>query len=506
VEILIGLDVGTTGVRALAIDAATGASVHQAVAEYDILTPRPGWTEQDPDAWGRASMQVLTEIAAAVQGRVVGLGLAGQMHGSVFLDAADRPIRPALLWNDQRTGRQCEEIVERIGAAELVRATGNPALTGFQAPKILWLREEEPEHYARVASVLLPKDYVRLLLTGDRATDASDASGTLLLDIGRRAWSTDVLEALEIPEQWLPEVFEGPEPTGVLRDDVAAELGLPAGLPVAAGGGDNAAAALGVGVVGPGQLSSSIGTSGVLFAPTDGFAPDPSGRVHAFCHALPDAFHVMAVTLSAGGSLRWWRSICGDVSFDDLVAEAATAPPGCEGLIFLPYLTGERTPHLDPRARGAFVGLTVRHDRAAMTRAVLEGVVLAMRDGLEIIRGLGVEVNDVRLVGGGARSGLWRQLQADIFGVTAHRTSADEGPAYGAALLAGLAAGVYATPADALGLVQKREDVTEPDGAAAARYDELHAIYGPMYQALRGGMLSLADFADATAEPSVLRR
>jgi xylulokinase len=506
VEILIGLDVGTTGVRALAIDAATGASVHQAVAEYDILTPRPGWTEQDPDAWGRASMQVLTEIAAAVQGRVVGLGLAGQMHGSVFLDAADRPIRPALLWNDQRTGRQCEEIVERIGAAELVRATGNPALTGFQAPKILWLRDEEPEHYARVASVLLPKDYVRLLLTGDRATDASDASGTLLLDIARRAWSTDVLEALEIPEQWLPEVFEGPEPTGVLRDDVAAELGLPAGLPVAAGGGDNAAAALGVGVVGPGQLSSSIGTSGVLFAPTDGFAPDPSGRVHAFCHALPDAFHVMAVTLSAGGSLRWWRSICGDVSFDDLVAEAATAPPGCEGLIFLPYLTGERTPHLDPRARGAFVGLTVRHDRAAMTRAVLEGVVLAMRDGLEIIRGLGVEVNDVRLVGGGARSGLWRQLQADIFGVTAHRTSADEGPAYGAALLAGLAAGVYATPADALGLVQKREDVTEPDGAAAARYDELHAIYGPMYQALRGGMLSLADFADATAEPSVLRR
>jgi xylulokinase len=490
----------------LAIDAESGSFVRQAVAEYDILTPKPGWTEQDPEVWGRASMQVLGEIAHGMDGRVVGLGLAGQMHGSVFLDAKDRPIRPALLWNDQRTGRQCEEIVERVGAAELVRVTGNPALTGFQAPKILWLRDEEPEHYAQVTSVLLPKDYVRLLLTGDRATDASDASGTLLLDIARRAWSTEVLEALEIPQKWLPAVFEGPQATGVLRDDLAAELGLPAGLPVAAGGGDNAAAALGVGVVGSGQLSSSIGTSGVLFAPTDGFAPDPSGRVHAFCHALPDAFHVMAVTLSAGGSLRWWRSICGDVSFDDLVAEAATAPPGCEGLIFLPYLTGERTPHLDPRARGAFVGLTVRHDRAAMTRAVLEGVVLAMRDGLEIIRGLGVEVNDVRLVGGGARSGLWRQLQADIFGVTAHRTSADEGPAYGAALLAGLAAGVYATPADALGLVQKREDVTEPDGAAAARYDELHAIYGPMYQALRGGMLSLADFADATAEPSVLRR
>jgi xylulokinase len=506
VEVLIGLDVGTTGVRALAVDAASGASVRQAVAEYGIDTPRPGWTEQDPEAWGRASMQVLAEIAGGVDGRVVGLGLAGQMHGSVFLDAADRPIRPALLWNDQRTARQCAEIVERIGAEELVRATGNPALTGFQAPKILWLRDEEPEHFARVASVLLPKDYVRLLLTGDRATDASDASGTLLLDIERRAWSSAVLDALEIPEAWLPAVYEGPRATGVLRDDVAAELGLPAGLPVAAGGGDNAAAALGVGVAAPGQLSASVGTSGVLFAPTDGFAPDPSGRVHAFCHALPDAFHVMAVTLSAGGSLRWWRSVCGDVSFDELVAEAETAPPGAEGLVFLPYLTGERTPHLDARARGAFLGLTVRHGRAAMTRAVMEGVVLAMRDGLEIIRALGVDVDDVRLVGGGARSRLWRQLQADIFGVPVQRTTADEGPAYGAALLAGLAAGAYPSPRDALALVQDGVDVTDPQPAAAARYDELHAIYAPLYRTLRDGMLSLADFADATVDPASLRR
>ncbi|HWH93907.1 MAG TPA: xylulokinase [Baekduia sp.] len=498
-EILIGLDVGTTGVRALAIEAATGSVVRQAVAAYDMLTPKPGWTEQDPDTWGQASMRVLAEIARGRDGHVVGLGLAGQMHGSVFLDAADRPIRPALLWNDQRTGRQCEEIVQRIGAAALVRATGNPALTGFQAPKILWLRDEEPEHYARVASVLLPKDYVRLLLTGDRATDASDASGTLLLDIARRAWSTEILEALEIPEQWLPTVYEGAQATGVLRDDVAAELGLPAGLPVAAGGGDNAAAALGAGVAARGQLSASIGTSGVLFAPTDRFMPDPSGRVHAFCHVLPGAFHLMAVTLSAGGSLRWWRSVCGDVSFDALAAEAATAPPGCEGLVFLPYLTGERTPHLDARARGAFVGLTVRHDRAAMTRAVMEGVVLALRDGLEIIRGLGVEIDDVRLVGGGARSDLWRRLQADIFGVPVRPTSADEGPAHGAALLAGVAAGIYASPAEALALVPARADLVEPDRAAAARYDELHAIYQPLYQALRGGMLSLGDFADASA-------
>jgi xylulokinase len=505
-EVLLGLDVGTSGVRALAIEAATGSSVAQAVEQYPILTPRPGWTEQDPHAWGAASMRVLAELAAAVQGRVVGLGLAGQMHGSVFLDAADRPIRPALLWNDQRTGRQCEEIVERVGAAELVQATGNPALTGFQAPKILWLRDEEPERYARVASVLLPKDYVRLLLTGERATDASDASGTLLLDIARRTWSREVLDALEIPERWLPRVYEGTQATGTLRDEVAAELGLPAGLPVAAGGGDNAAAALGVGVAAPGQLSASIGTSGVLFAPTDGFEPDPSGRVHAFCHALPDAFHVMAVTLSAGGSLRWWRSVCGDVSFDDLVAEAETAPAGSEGLVFLPYLTGERTPHLDARARGAFVGLTLRHDRAAMTRAVMEGVVLAMRDGLEIIRGLGVAVDDVRLVGAGARSRLWRRLQADIFGVPVHRASIDEGPAYGAALLAGVASGTYPSVVEALGHVQQRHAVTDPEPSAVARYDELHAIYGPLYGALRGGMLGLAELADATSNPGTLQR
>jgi xylulokinase len=504
-DILLGLDIGTSGVRALAVDAASGAVVEQAIAEYEIDSPRPGWTEQDPEVWGNASLEVLQAISGAVRGRVVGLGLAGQMHGSVFLDASDTPIRPALLWNDQRTSRQCEEIVRRIGERELVRATGNPALTGFQAPKILWLRDEEPDNYRRVASVLLPKDYVRLLLTGEKATDASDASGTLLLDIEHRRWSAEVLEALEIPGEWLPEVYEGPQSTGTVRADIADRLGLPHGLPVAAGGGDNAAAALGIGVAAPGQLSASIGTSGVLFAPTDGFAPDPSGRVHAFCHALPGAFHVMAVTLSAGGSLRWWRSVCGDVSFDALVAEAEAAPPGSEGLVFLPYLTGERTPHLDPRARGAFVGLTVRHDRAAMTRAVMEGVVLAMRDGLQIIRGLGVDVDQVRLVGGGARSRLWRQLQADIFGVPVHRTSADEGPAYGAALLAGVAAGAYASAEEALALIQDPEDVTEPDRSAAARYDELHAIYDPLYQAMHGGMLSLADFADATADPSVPR-
>lgn len=494
--VLLGLDVGTSGVRALAVSADDGEVVAQATATYPVLTPRAGWTEQDPAAWGEASCQVLAAVASRVADDIAGLGLAGQMHGSVFLDSSDRVIRPALLWNDQRTARQAEAIARTLGPERLVRATGNPALTGFQAPKVLWLRDVEPEHYARVASLLLPKDYVRLLLTGDRATDLSDASGTLLLDPGARAWSDAVLDALEIPRAWLPTLHEGTEATGTLRDDVAAELGLPAGLPVAAGGGDNAAAAVGVGVAVPGRLSASIGTSGVIFAPTDGFAPDPSGRVHAFCHALPGAYHLMAVTLSAGGSLDWWRRQHPEASFDELVAEADRVGPGADGLVFLPYLTGERTPHLDPRARGAFIGLTVRHDRGAMTRAVMEGVVLALRDGLEIIRGLGAHGDDLRAVGGGARSSTWRRLLADVFGLDVRRTVVDEGPAYGAALLAGVAAGVYADAADAMSRVRLREAVTQPDPARVAFYDELHQLFASLYGPLREPMHRLADLGE----------
>lgn len=494
--ILLGLDVGTSGVRAIAVDAGDGRIVAQATATYPVLTPRPGWTEQDPAAWGAASRRVLAAVAAEVDSEVVGLGLAGQMHGSVFLDAEDRVIRPALLWNDQRTGRQAERIAATVGAERLVRATGNPALTGFTAPKVLWLRDEEPEHYARVASLLLPKDYVRLLLTGDRATDLSDASGTLLLDPARRAWSDEVLDALEIPREWLPSLHEGTEATGTLRDDVAAELGLPAGLPVAAGGGDNAAAAIGNGVGEPGRLSASIGTSGVLFAPTDTFAPDPSGRVHAFCHALPGSYHLMAVTLSAGGSLDWWRRQHPGSSFDELVGEAARQLPGAEGLVFLPYLSGERTPHLDPKVRGAFVGLGLRHDRGAMTRAVMEGVVLSLRDGLDVIRGLGVTAGDVLAVGGGARSATWRQLQADVFGVPVRRTLVDEGPAYGAALLAGVASGTYADAAEAMSRVRMRDEVTLPDPAAVAFYDELHDVFRGLAGALQPAMHRLVDLAD----------
>jgi xylulokinase len=486
---LIGVDVGTSGTRALAVTT-DGELVAEATRPHDLLTPRPGWSEQDPTQWWDATKAVLAEVA---RDDVVGIGLTGQMHGSVFLDSAGEVIRPALLWNDQRTARECDEITERVGAERLLEIAGNPALTGFQAPKILWLAHNEPDSHARVASVLLPKDYVRLMLTGEHATDASDASGTLLLDVRARDYSDAILDALEIPRGWLPRVYEGPETTGTLRDELAGELGLPRGLPVAAGGGDNAAAAVGVGVVRAGAVSTSIGTSGVLFAHSDAFAPDPSGRVHAFCHAVPGAWHLMAVTLSAGGSLSWWREQLGaGADFDTLVGEAAAVEPGAEGLLFLPYLTGERTPPLDPEARGAFVGLTVRHGRGHLTRAVMEGVAFSMRDGLEIMRGLGVPDDDMRAVGGGARSPLWMQLQADVYGRAVRRTVIDEGPAYGAALLGGVAAGVFADVAEASERVRLREEVTEPDAERARRYDELYVTYTSLYPALRDAMHALA--------------
>jgi xylulokinase len=492
VAVLVGLDVGTSGTRALAVNP-EGAVVGEATSRYEPDSPRPGWSEQRPEDWWRAAREVLAAVAAGAGDEIVGLGLAGQMHGSVFLDSAGEIIRPALLWNDQRTERDCAAITERVGAERLLEIAGNPALTGFQAPKILWLRREEPDAHARVASVLLPKDYVRLKLSGERATDASDASGTLLLDVRARSWSDEILDALEIPREWLPDVYEGPEVTAVVSDAVADDLGLPRGLPVAAGGGDNAAAAVGVGVVRERLISSSIGTSGVLFAHRDSFTPDPSGRVHAFCHAVPGAYHLMAVTLSAGGSLNWWRErFAGRADFEPLVAEAADVEPGAEGLLFLPYLTGERSPHLDPRASGAFVGLTARHGRPQLTRAIMEGVVLSMRDGLEVMRALGTAVDEVRATGGGARSPLWLQLQADVYGSPIRRTGVDEGPAYGAALLAGVASGVFTDIEAATSSVRVRESITEPDPKRARRYDELYATFTSLYPALRDAMHALA--------------
>ncbi len=489
----VGLDVGTGGARAVAVDEA-GEVVAEASSEYPLHSPRPGWTEQDPADWWDGAKAALGRVASEAGGDVSGLGLTGQMHGSVFLDASDAVIRPALLWNDQRTGRQCEEITEAVGAERLIQIAGNPALTGFQAPKVVWLRDEEPENFARLSRVLLPKDYVRLLLSGEYATDVSDASGTLFLDVKGREWSEEILGVLEVPLDWMPRTYEGPEVAGTLRRDAAEELGLPPGIPVAAGGGDNAAAAVGTGIVAPGLVSSSVGTSGVLFAHTEGFDPDPSGRLHAFCHAVPGAYHLMAVTLSAGGSLSWWRDTLGG-DFDDMVGAASEIPPGSEGLVFLPYLSGERTPHLDPGARGSFFGLTARHGVPHMTRAVMEGVTFALRDGLEIMRGLGVPVGDVRATGGGAKSALWRGLQADVYGEPVRRTAADEGPAYGAALLAGVAAGTYGDVGEASSVVRVREEVTEPDPERVRTYEDYYGVYRSLYPATRDAMSRLTELA-----------
>jgi xylulokinase len=499
---LLGLDIGTSGAKALVCDA-HGAGIVTALAEYPLAMPQPLWSEQSPADWwlgARTAIRSVLQSAGIDGSQVVGLGLTGQMHGAVFLDERNEVIRPALLWNDQRTAAECAEITARVGAERLIAIAGNPALTGFQAPKILWLRNHEPANYARLARVLLPKDYIRLKLAGVAAADASDAAGTLLLDLRTRDWSAEILQALAIPREWLPRVVEGPAVTGGLLPDVAAELGLPAGLPIIAGGGDNAAAAVGTGIVRSGVISSSIGTSGVLFAHSDTIALDPQGRLHTFCHAVPGQYHLMAVTLAAGGSFQWLRNTLraagrADLSYAELADLAATAPIGAEGLIFLPYLSGERTPHLDPLARGAFIGLTARHTIAHMARAVMEGVVYSLRDGLEIMRGLGLAINDVRATGGGGKSALWRRMQADIYGAPVSTLVAEEGPAYGAALLAGVGSGVFADVPAAVAQCIVVGGVTHPDPAAQARYDAVYAIYRDLYGQLRTSMAALSELA-----------
>lgn len=483
--ILLGLDIGTSGARAVAVDEG-GALIREASSEYPLYSPQPGWTEQRPQDWWAAAKEALATVAEKIREsgwEIAGLGLTGQMHGAVFLDAAGEVIRPAILWNDQRTAAQCERITQRVGESRLLELAGNPALTGFQAPKILWLRDEEPENYSRVSKVLLPKDYIRYRLTGEYATDASDAAGTLLLDVKERDWSREILEALGLPAEWFPGVREGPEATGKVRVEAAAETSLPSGIPVAAGGGDNAAAAVGTGIVREGLVSSSVGTSGVVFAHSPQFHPDPSGRLHAFCHSVPEAYHLMGVTLSAGASLEWWAEVCKE-EIGVLVEEAETVDPGAEGLLFMPYLSGERTPHLDPEARGGFLGLTASHGREHMTRAVMEGVIFSLHQALQIMRGLGVRISEVRAIGGGARSSLWRRLQADIYGLPVYRMAVEEGPAYGAALLAGVAAGVYRDVEEASSRVEVGE-VTEPDPGSHELYEEYFGLYEKLYPQTR---------------------
>jgi xylulokinase len=459
--ILAGLDVGTTGVKAVAISP-DGDVIARAEEDYPLSMPRPGWSEQDPEDWWRASLHALAALP-----HTAAVGLSGQMHGLVALDSNDRVLRPAILWNDQRTEAECREIEERVGLQRLIALTGNRALTGFTAPKLLWLRNNEPDVYERIAHVLLPKDYVRLRLTGDRAIDVADASGTLLFDVANRRWSDEVLDALELPRSWLPNAYESPD------------------VPGAPGAGDQAAGALGVGVAGPGPVSVVLGTSGVVFAALPAYAADREARAHVFCHAVPGAWHAMGVMLSAAGSLRWLRDAIVGESYEELVREASQWPPGAEGLLFAPYLAGERTPHADPRARGAFVGLELRHDRGALVRAVLEGVAYGLRDCLEVLRGLGVDAQVGRASGGGARSELWLRIVASVLGIPLERTVVEEGAAYGAALLAGVSAGVYADAHEAVARGVHVRDTVEPDPAWREAYERGYARFKLLYPALR---------------------
>jgi xylulokinase len=472
---IIGLDVGTSSTKGVAIDE-TGAVLHAAERSYPLSTPRPGWSEQDPEDWWQASAAVLEELDGA---DAVGIGLSGQMHGLVALDARDRVLRPAILWNDGRTQAQCEEIERRVGFERLVALTGNQALAGFTAPKLLWLAEHEPEVYGSIAHVLLPKDYVRLRLTGEHAIDVADASGTLLFDVARRRWSDEVLEALEIDRAWLPQVYESPDVSGRSHG----------GVPVAAGAGDQAAAALGVGVVSEGGPASVVlGTSGVVFAALDAYRHDPRARVHAFCHAVPGAWHVMGVMLSAAGSLAWLRQTVGG-TYDELLAGAEAWQPGVEGLLFAPYLSGERTPHADPDARAAFTGLGVRHDRGALARAVLEGVAFGLRDALDLVHDLSDPDRrpvSGRVSGGGGRSDLWLRIVASVLDLPLEVAVVDEGSAYGAALLGGVAAGVWPGAREAVDACVRVTRTVEPDPAWVEAYGPVRERFAAMYPALRG--------------------
>ncbi len=493
--IVIGLDIGTSGAKAIAMDA-QGKLLASALVEYPLHSPKPNWAEQDPADWERATFEALAKLAGEVDARQVkGIGLTGQMHGSVFLDASNAVLRPALLWCDQRTTQQCAAITDKVGEAQLLEMVSNPALTGFTAPKILWLRDNEPQLYEKVHKVLLPKDYIRLLLTGEFATDVADASGTLLFDVKNRTWHKELMSLLDIDASWMPPAFEGPEVTGTLSAEAAEKTGLPEGVPVVAGGGDQAAGGIGCGIVRQGVLSASLGTSGVAFAFSDAVHTDPQGRVHTFCHAVPGKWHIMGVMLSAGGSLQWFRNqLCQDEmarakkeyrdAYEYITEAAAHVPVGCEGLLFLPYLTGERTPHKDPYAKGAFIGLSLRHTKAHMARAVLEGVAFGMRDSFEIIRNMGVPVTEVRASGGGARSTLWRQILADTGQAPMVTINVDEGPAYGAAILASVAAGLYGKVEEACDAIITEVARLAPNPETAAQYDRWFAEYQAAYTAL----------------------
>ena len=495
-QYFLGIDVGTTGSKALLIDT-SGTVMASATTEYPMSTPQPQWAEQHPQDWWDAT--VLSIKGAMNQSRVpvkdvAAVGLTGQMHGLVLLDDAGKVLRPCIMWNDQRTANECRYITDLVGEDKLLALTGNLVLPGFTAPKIVWVREHEPDVYRRVSKILLPKDYVRYRLTHAFASDVSDASGTSLFHVGKRKWSDEILGILNIPREWMPEVIESPCVGSHVTSDAASETGLREGTPVVGGAGDQAAQAIGTGIIQEGIVSVTIGTSGVVFTASDSYKVEPQGRLHAFCHAIPDKWHLMGVMLSAGGSFRWYRdTLCAwdkvkadamrkDV-YDVLTGEASCVPPGSEGLIFLPYLIGERTPYPDPDARGVFFGLTLRHTKAHITRSVLEGVSYGLRDSLELTRALEISFKQVRVSGGGARSALWRQILADVFNSEIVTVNVTEGAAFGAALLAGVGAGAFRDVNEAC---EKAIQVTGSvgPGTSAGIYEQYYQRYRSLYPSL----------------------
>ncbi|MCC6578835.1 MAG: xylulokinase [Phycisphaeraceae bacterium] len=497
---LLGIDIGTSGTKTLICDT-KGKVYATATAEHDLYSPRPGWSEQDPRQWWQATCQATKAVmkkAKVKAEQVIAVGLSGQMHGSVFLADGDKPLRPALLWNDQRTSEQCARIEAKAGGrAKLIDMVGNPALTGFTAPKILWVRQHEPKVYDKTKHILLPKDYIRYCMTGQYATEVGDASGTLLLDVRKRAWNKDVLSMLEIDSALMPRCFESHVVSGEIHAAAAAAMGLKKGTPVVGGSGDQPAGAVGNGIVASGIVSATLGTSGVVFAHADKPTYDPQGRVHTMCAAVEGKWCVFGCMLAAGGSFQWFRNHLARVElaeakkrkvdpYELLIAEADKAPAGCEGLFFLPYLTGERCPYANPNARGGWIGLTSRHNRPMLVRSVLEGVTFGMADALQVMDGMGIAVNTVRLSGGGARSSFWRQLQADIYGKPVATINAQEGPAYGVAILAGVGAGVWKNVPQACKAVIHETEKLKPNRKLAALYAKHHAQYQRLYGALAG--------------------
>lgn len=491
----LGLDIGTGGSRAVLIDEIGTVLASATVAHADFASPHIGWAEQDPNDWWRACVSAIRTVLQNTEAADIGaISFSGQMHGSVFLDGSDRVLRPALLWCDQRTEKQCEEISDKIGRQRLIELVCNPAVTGFTLPKLLWVRENEPEIWNQVKSILLPKDYIRLRLSGDKASDVADSSGTLLFDVQNRKWSDEMLRAFNIDAALLPKVSESIEVTGSVSQFAADETGLKAGTPIVAGAGDNAAGAIGMGVTRPGTVSATIGTSGVVFGVTERPRLDLKGRIHTLCHAMPGRWHNTGVTLAAGLSLKWFRdNFGGGKSFDELGNEAEKVPSGSEGAIWLPYLMGERTPHLDPNARAAFVGLTASHTAAHLSRAVMEGVAFSLRDSFEIFEEAGADISSIRLGGGGAKSKIWRQIQADVYGQPVEILEADEGAAFGAAILAGVGVGAWGSVDEACEKTIRVAEIVEPNQESVQMLDRNYAAYEQLYSALRPAMKIISE-------------